>query len=420
MARQVIRDFIRRPQRVFLRKAMFQIHLWVGLLLAIYAVLIGLSGSILVLRQEFQEWTGLNPQFGAIEASGAKLGFAGAEAVLRARFPKAKLGLMYPPRKENPAYYAFLANGRERLSVSVHPYTGAILEAKAPQTNWLTWVGQLHYFLLLPRTPGFQINGILSALLVLMAVTGIVIWWPGIRQWVRGFVVDFRKNWKRVNFDLHNVVGFWTVSIVTIWAISGVYLVWPQPFTAAVNAISPVHIEGARENRVRASENKSGLVTGLGAIEAEAATLLPGSHIGAIAFPSSKTAPLMLYMVKDGKESLSGADFLYFDSATGAHLKTSLRNNPQTAGDWVIWLMRPLHFGTHWGLAVKILWFVLGLSLPLLGVTGALMYWNRYLSKKWRALRARGTVVHGGEFPAGREASTLVYERTTEERSEVS
>ena len=381
-----LHEFTHRPQQVWLRKAMFQVHLWLGLFLVVYVVLIGVSGSILVLRQEFQEWTGLNPDFGPIHGSGPMLGFAGVERVVRSQFPKAQIGFMYPPRAENPAYLALVREGRKRFGISIHPYTGAVLAAAAPTPNWLTWVGQLHYFLLLGRSPGLWLNGVGSALLLVMTITGMVLWWPGIRQWLRAFVIDFRRSWKRIIWDSHNVVGFWTLSIVSFWALSGVYLVRPQEFTAVVNLVSAVSIEGARENRVRASENKTGRVNDLADITARAAGRIPGSHIGAISFPAAKTAPLMLYMVRDGRESLSGADFLYFDSATGRHLKTSLRNNPQSLGDWIIWSMRPFHFGTHWGLAVKLIWFVLGLALPFLAVTGVVMYWNRYLSKKWKLL----------------------------------
>jgi uncharacterized iron-regulated membrane protein len=52
-------------------------------------------------------------------------------------------------------------------------------------------------------------------------------------------------------------------------------------------------------------------------------------------------------------------------------------------------LLAPLHFGTAYGTGVKILWALLGILLPLLAITGTLMYWNRYLSKKWRALTHR-------------------------------
>lgn len=389
--RHLIREYVRRPQNLWLRKAIFQIHLWLGLLLTIYVVMVGVSGSILVLRHELQEWTGLNPQLPPLQSEGHPLiGFSGAADAIRAKYPKARISFLYPPREENPGYYALVANGRERLTITVHPYSGEILLAEPPRQTWLTWVGQMHYFLLLPSKPGIIINGIGSALLILMTLTGLVLWWPGIRQWMRAFTVDFRRSWKRVNWDLHNVTGFWTLSIVLIWAISGVYLVWPREFTAAVNRISPVSIEGSRERRIKATENKTGLVPALPRIEKEAPRLIPDSHIGAVSFPVAPSAPLQLYMVRSGRESLSGADFVYYDSMTGAHLKTSIRSRPKSAGDWVIWLMAPLHFGTYWGFSIKILWFVLGFSLPLLAVTGVLMYWNRYLSRKWVKLKSMG------------------------------
>lgn len=54
--------------------------------------------------------------------------------------------------------------------------------------------------------------------------------------------------------------------------------------------------------------------------------------------------------------------------------------------------MYPLHFGTLWGLPVKILWSLLGVSLSILSVTGVLMYWNRYLSPRWNALKNRAVL----------------------------
>jgi uncharacterized iron-regulated membrane protein len=56
-------------------------------------------------------------------------------------------------------------------------------------------------------------------------------------------------------------------------------------------------------------------------------------------------------------------------------------------GDWFVWLLAPVHFGTYWGLCVKILWAFLRLMLPTLAVTGVLMYWNRYFWRVWKNLR---------------------------------
>ena len=45
-----------------------------------------------------------------------------------------------------------------------------------------------------------------------------------------------------------------------------------------------------------------------------------------------------------------------------------------------------LHFGNFGGWEVKALWVVLGLVPPFLFVTGALMWWNRVLSREARAV----------------------------------
>ncbi|HMF74024.1 MAG TPA: PepSY-associated TM helix domain-containing protein [Bryobacteraceae bacterium] len=79
--------------------------------------------------------------------------------------------------------------------------------------------------------------------------------------------------------------------------------------------------------------------------------------------------------------------WVYLDPAQGDHSRNWRVGENTTVGDWLIWLLAPPHFGTYWGVAVKILWALLGIMLPVLSFTGVLMYRNRYLSKKW----SRGT-----------------------------
>jgi uncharacterized iron-regulated membrane protein len=55
----------------------------------------------------------------------------------------------------------------------------------------------------------------------------------------------------------------------------------------------------------------------------------------------------------------------------------------RTAGDWILWAMHPLHFGTLWGTSIKVLWAMCGVALAALAVTGLLMYWNRYLRHRF-------------------------------------
>ena len=78
---------------------------------------------------------------------------------------------------------------------------------------------------------------------------------------------------------------------------------------------------------------------------------------------------------------------VYFNPYTGEHLATWRYGVNESLGDWLIWLQVPLHFGTSWGLAVKFIWATAGLVLPLLAISGAVMYWNRVLRHKLKHLR---------------------------------
>ena len=72
-------------------------------------------------------------------------------------------------------------------------------------------------------------------------------------------------------------------------------------------------------------------------------------------------------------------DIVRIDATSGRVMSVWHYAEKHSMGDWVMWLMHPLHFGTLWGMAVKILWAVLGVLLAVLAVSGLLMYWNRAL-----------------------------------------
>jgi uncharacterized iron-regulated membrane protein len=83
----------------------------------------------------------------------------------------------------------------------------------------------------------------------------------------------------------------------------------------------------------------------------------------------------------------SHRDILTFDGHSGKRLTLWHHGQIHTLGDWFLWLMYPLYFGTLWGMTIEVLWAFLGLSLSFLSITGLLMYWNRYLSIRWRSIQ---------------------------------
>jgi uncharacterized iron-regulated membrane protein len=378
----LLQRYFRRPQTLLLRRAIFQLHLWVGLIVALYMAIIGLTGSVLVFRQEIDaralpgHWRELRT------TSPANAGTIIAR--LNAVYPDLRMISLMAPTSFNPTFVATLL-GRGRISVACDPTTGEVLGPVPRPAAWLTFVRQVHETLLI-RGTGRVWNGGGAALLLLLAATGLVNWWPGVGSWRRALKVDFRRGWRRINFDLHSASGFWALLLISSWAVSGVYFAWPQEILQLVNSWSPV--VSARPPPVTASGSGGIPEPDLDALIARAAIIDPGTTWSGILFPYGRRAPLEIIMHRSHGHGREYEDTVYFDPYNGEHLATWRYGVNQSVGDWFIWLQVPLHFGTSWGLAIKIIWAIAGLVLPLLAVTGWGMYWNSVLRHKWRRLRA--------------------------------
>src|SRR5690349_11731105 len=128
-------SFVQKPQSHPLRKALFQIHLWLGLVLAIYVIVIGLTGSILVFRGDLQKLT--FPEFFSVERHGepdAPLPQILSE--LQRRYPGTKLsGLDYPTQRRQ-TYLTYLTRGNQFLTVFSNPVTGQVI-GELPKTSWI-------------------------------------------------------------------------------------------------------------------------------------------------------------------------------------------------------------------------------------------------------------------------------------------
>jgi uncharacterized iron-regulated membrane protein len=152
-----------------------------------------------------------------------------------------------------------------------------------------------------------------------------------------------------------------------------------------VNSISPV--VNARPPAIGVTPSLDAAHPDLDKMVARAASADPGTRLSGIGFPYGPRAPLEIRMRRSGGTSREYEDTLYFDPYTGDYLGIWRYGVNRSLGDWMIWLEAPLHFGTSWGLGIKIVWAAAGLALPLLMITGSLMFWNRSLRRTWKRLR---------------------------------
>jgi uncharacterized iron-regulated membrane protein len=228
-------SFWRQPRSVFVRKACFQIHLWIGLAIGLYVVVLSLTGSAIVFRRELD--VAFGPARPAIDKTARIQSPDELAAAARRAYPGFVIERVGDVQRRLPVVQISLQRDGETIERVFNAYTGQDLGDPFPMTSRaLLWVVTLHDDLLMPAEQrGRFWNGVGSILTLLLCLTGVVVWWPGIASWRRGLSVKWRSGWPRFNFDLHSAMGFWFFAMIALWAISGIYLSFPSQVMTIVD-----------------------------------------------------------------------------------------------------------------------------------------------------------------------------------------
>jgi uncharacterized iron-regulated membrane protein len=109
------------------------------------------------------------------------------------------------------------------------------LESSAPRfMRAVEWLVDLHDNLLL-RSAGRVLNGVGGALIILLVVTGLVMWWPGWRRVGAGLRLGRPEASRRFARQLHNVLGVASCALLLVWAITAVYFAFPELFERSID-----------------------------------------------------------------------------------------------------------------------------------------------------------------------------------------
>ena len=229
--------WVRQPQGLWMRKAIFQIHLWTGIGVGLYILVISVTGSILVYSGDLYRWA-TPPPLAIVPAGSplsddqlkeaALLAYPGYQVTRIVRFNSAKAA----------TEISLVGDGGAKRRL-FNPYTGQDLrDSVSFRIRLVSGLVDLHYNLLAGAT-GRILNGVGAVFSLVLGLTGLVIWWPGIAKWRRGLTLHRRVGWKRVNWDLHSAVGWWSFGFVLLFGITGVYLSFPITFTRLFDLIEP-------------------------------------------------------------------------------------------------------------------------------------------------------------------------------------
>ena len=192
-----------QPKKHWTRKVLFQVHLWLGIILGVFIAVVCVSGGIVVFRVEMNRLTTPGTAYVVPEAQRLSL-----DKMIDAMHKNRPTDALHNVSMEAGPDVAwnFRTSSKEghRIHNFVDQYRGVVTGVDDYSSKFLQWMWDLHANLLAGRT-GRLINGCLALATLIVSLSGLVIWWPGRKQLRSGFTYLFSAGWKRQNYDLHKV-----------------------------------------------------------------------------------------------------------------------------------------------------------------------------------------------------------------------
>nr|WP_315027589.1 PepSY-associated TM helix domain-containing protein [uncultured Chryseobacterium sp.] len=373
-----------------------KLHLWFGLSVGIIIFIISLSGTLYIFKDEIQNILRKEAIYVKQENSDKKplsLHILREKVTLELneKYPlssveipldksKSYRFLYYEKSKKGWNYFQQVLINKQAY---VNQYTGEILAVYDEKYDVFNILKYIHWGLLLNSEWGPYVTGIPTVLFIIMLITGIILWWPKNKNARKGrfwFNWENVKNWKRKNYDLHNVLGFYASFIALIMSVTGIYFAYPYVKNTFNLALSG-YWEQPKEKEIKSPDSlsvKNNAVFDIAVMQAE--KLYSRSSSFRITLNGKnkkgkelKNLPVTVYG-QDGR--FSERNVLSFDKYSGKLLANKPHHKLNTAEKYAN-ANYDIHTGSYFGLFGKIIWFVAGLTCTSLPVTGFLVWWGK-------------------------------------------
>jgi len=373
------------------KKATGKIHLWLGLVSGLIIVVLGVTGCLLAFEHEIRM---LTEPFRFVKAE-EKLPLPPSvfKQIAEQRLHgKAASSIEYG--KPGDAILISYYDANNYKIIFLNPYNGDVLKVKNMTRDFFRMVLNGHFYLWLPPSIGQPVVASATLIFLTMLISGIVLWWPKNKAARKQrFSVKWNAKWKRTNYDLHNVFGFYMTWIAIFLAITGLVMGF-EWFAKSVYWISA-------------------------AGKSMPAWYTPSSDT--LAKPGDKLAIMdntwrQMMQKKNKKEALS----IFFAAGPSAALSVSINHRPGTyynmdnyyfdqytgrelpgkgiyagayanasVADKIKRMNYDIHIGAVLGLPGKMLAFFASLIAASLPVTGFYIWWGRRKKKKLPSVSAK-------------------------------
>lgn len=348
-----------------------KIHLWLGLSTGLVVFIMGITGAIYCFAPELQN---LQPYRAVKEESKAFLPPSQIQQIAESKLPGKLPQRIYYDARDKALMVLFLKKDEYNYSIFINPYSGKVLKVRDNNDDFLSVVLQLHRTLLIPY--GHEIIRWSTVIFIFMLISGIVLWWPKNKRIAKqGFRIMWRAHPKRLNYDLHKVLGFYVTWVVIFTALTGLMFAFEE-FAGFVYKTT-----GADRSIVQKKPPLSD-TTAINRKESAAINLVWKS-VASDLYAKYATVMFVLPAAKNGsillranpeKGTLNKSDFRYFDQYSGKEIPGAFvwgkYKDAQVTADFIRRMNYDIHTGAIFGLPGRIALFFVALIVASLPITG--------------------------------------------------
>ncbi|MFZ6011920.1 MAG: PepSY-associated TM helix domain-containing protein [Bacteroidota bacterium] len=374
--------------KVFFRN----IHLYLGLCAGLVIMTTCFTGAALVFEKELQ--TAIYPERYKVQPTGAKVSLERMISMLKAEVPGAKVSsakVYDDPARSVELSYSIPEKENENGQAFMNPYTGKLISLYKYRNTFFYTMFALHRWLL-AEDAGKLIVGISTSIFLFILITGIILWWPKNKKKLKSSLrLKWGAGWKRVNHDLHVVIGFYAAIFLFAFAFTG--LAWSfHWFNDGIYWVTGTESKrpDPPSSVFQADTESISFDEALTAIQNQVSNATY-YHLNA---PRDSSGAFAVTILSNDPVHEKATDQYFLDQYTADLLGTYLYRD-RNLGQRVRSTFYPVHVGSIGGLPGRIIAFlscIAGVTFP---VTGIIMWINRLRKeKRKKKKKAVSTSVH--------------------------
>jgi uncharacterized iron-regulated membrane protein len=362
-----------------------------GLKLSLFLSVIFLSGTLAVVSNEI-DWL-VDPAMRASPAAGSAATWGTIASNALIAVPGGRIDLI--ERGPDPWFATTVvlrATDGHRRRVLVDPATGRVNRV-AGFGSVERFLRDFHRRLMLPVAIGIPLVTSFAFVNFASLVTGLVTY----RKFWRGFFrrPRFHRDARTISGDLHRLAGIWSLWFLSLMVMTSLwYLV--ELLGAGAPPTLPLRAVDKAKSAVVLPQPVGGE---LDRLSERARLAYPQLEVTRVQYPFPGVTSVGFQGMAGTLLTTEKANAVWIEPGTGT-VDMKVIGSELSARQRIAEMADPVHFGTFGGLWTKLIWFIFGLFVSALSITGAVIYVTRLRGEGGKSAKVLAKGISWWAMPA--------------------